>query len=187
MKTAFALLTLLILAVSVILVVGALQPINHSTTVTGTIDAPPAQVFALITNIAAAPKWRHAVRSVQLLPPDNGRDRWVETLDHNQKMSFLALRTDLPSAEGNALRQVRLNDPEASYGGTWTYQLTPGPTPTTTVLQITEDGFIKPWLYRFMMAHVMGMTRNLDQYMHDLQAATRKSPPVDSPPRKAKT
>jgi hypothetical protein len=70
---------------------------------------------------------------------------------------------------------VRLNDPNASYGGTWTYIVAPGPTPTTTVLTITETGFIKPWFYRFMMAHVVGMTSNLDRYMRDLQAAV-KSP-----------
>ena len=175
MKIAFAVLAVLVLAVAVVLILGALQPLNHTTTVTGTIAAPPAQVFHLITDIAAAPKWRHAVQSVQVLPPDEGRDKWVETLDHNQKMAFLATRTVPTSPSGHALREVRLNDPGASYGGTWTYTIAPGPAPNTTTLQITESGFIKPWFYRFMMAHVVGMTKNLDQYMHDLQAATRTS------------
>ena len=139
------------------------------------MQAPPAEVFALITDVTRAPQWRHAVQSVEVLPPDHGRDRWVETLQHNQKMSFLALRTLPLSDAGHALREVRLNDAGASYGGTWTYTVAPGPTPATTVLQITETGFIKPWLYRFMMAHVVGMTANLDQYMRDVQAATKIS------------
>jgi uncharacterized protein YndB with AHSA1/START domain len=171
MKIALALLSVLILAVAVVLVLGALQPYQHTTTVTGTIEAPPAAVFALITDVSAAPRWRHAVQSVQVLPPDEGRERWVETLDHNQKMSFLALRTISPATDGRALREVRVNESDAPYGGTWTYTIAPGPTPTTTVLQITEHGFIKPWIYRFLMVHVIGMTKNLDQYMHDLQAA----------------
>jgi hypothetical protein len=175
MKIALALLTVLILAVAVVLILGALQPLNHTTTVTGIIAAPPDRVFAIITGIADAPKWRHAVQSVQVLPPDEGRDKWVETLDHNQKMAFLAVRTVPPTPDGHALREVRLNDPDASYGGTWIYTIAPGPTRTTTMLEITETGFIKPWLYRFMMKHVVGMTSNLDQYMHDLQAAVQTS------------
>ncbi len=112
---------------------------------------------------------------MEVLPPDGGRVRWIETLDHNQTMTFLAVRTISPGSDQHALREVRLNDTNASYGGTWTYTLAPGPTASTTTLQITETGFIKPWLYRFMMAHVMGMTRNLDQYMRDMQAAMRSS------------
>jgi uncharacterized protein YndB with AHSA1/START domain len=175
MKTALALLAILIVTVAIVLILGALQPLNHTTTVTAIIAAPPDRVFALITDVSAAPKWRHAVQSVQILPPDEGRDKWIETLDHNQKMAFLATRTVPPTPDGHALREVRLNDPGASYGGTWTYTIAPGPTRTTTVLEITETGFIKPWLYRFMIAHVVGMTRNLDQYMHDLQAALENS------------
>jgi hypothetical protein len=175
MKIALTFLAILVLAVAVVLILGALQPLEHTTTVADTIAAPPTQVFSLITDIAAAPKWRHAVQSVQVLPPEDGHDRWIETLDHNQKMSFLAMRTIPPTPAGDALREVRLNDPNASYGGTWTYIVAPGPTPTTTLLTITETGFIKPWFYRFMMAHVVGMTSNLDQYMRDLQAAVKSS------------
>ena len=175
MKIVLAILALLIVAVAVVFILGALQPLNHTTSVAGTIDAPPAKVFAIITDVAEGPRWRHQVKSVQLLPPEEGREKWVETLDHDQKMAFLATKTVPPSPDGHALREVRLNDPDASYGGTWTYAIAPGPTPTTTVLTITETGFIKPWIYRFMMVHVFGMTRNLDEYMHDLQAATQTS------------
>jgi hypothetical protein len=64
-----------------------------------------------------------------------------------------------------------LDDPRASYGGTWSYELSPGPSPNSTKLQITETGFIKPPIYRFMMAHIFGPTRNLDMYLKDIQAA----------------
>ena len=84
-------------------------------------------------------------------------------------MTFLATRTEPP-----VRRDVLLDDPKASYGGTWTYELSPGPDPTTTTLHITETGFIKPPLYRFVMAHVIGPTHNLDQYMTDIQAAASK-------------
>jgi len=79
-----------------------------------------------------------------------------------------------PVAEAPTRRVVQLNDPTASYGGTWTYELSPGPSSNTTTLRITETGFIHPPLYRFMMVHVFGPTRNLNQYMTDIQSATAK-------------
>jgi hypothetical protein len=164
----------LAIAVLVVLIIGARLPYTHSASVTGTIEAPPDKVFAMITDIANGPRWRKGLASVQILPKESGQDHWIETLGHNQTMSFLALATKPPTVNGYALRQVRLDDPNATYGGTWTYKIYPGPTPNLTILQITEDGFIKPWIYRFVMVHVMGPKYNLENYMHDLQAAVRR-------------
>jgi hypothetical protein len=90
-------------------------------------------------------------------------------------MNFLAVRSEPVNASGEARRDVRLNEPSASYGGIWTYELSLGASPNQTKLRITETGFIHPPMYRFMMAHVFGMTRNLNQYMTDIQAAATKS------------
>jgi hypothetical protein len=151
---------------------GATLPVDHSVSVTGTVAAPPAKVFALITDIANGASWRHEVKSVQVLPQDNTRDAWIEDLGSGQKMKFLATTTVPVDATGHALRKVEVKDP--SYGGTWTYDLSPGSTPNTTTLKITEDGYINPPIYRFMMAHIFGPTKNLDEYMHDIQAAATK-------------
>jgi hypothetical protein len=112
---------------------------------------------------------RPAIKSVTTLTPDRGRDHWVEHLAHGQFMTFLATRTDSPSR-----RDVQLDDPRASYGGTWVYELSPGPSVDSTTLHITETGFIKPPIYRFVMAHVFGPTHNLDEYMKNIQAAAAK-------------
>ena len=149
--------------------VGARLPVNHTVSVSGVVSAPPDKVFARIADVANGAAWRPAVKSVSLLASDQGRDHWVELLGHGQTMTFLAIRTEPP-----ARREVRLDDPNATYGGTWTYELSPGPEPATTTLRITETGFIKPPIYRFIMAHLMGPTHNLDQYMKDIQAATTK-------------
>lgn len=148
---------------------GARQPVNHSVSVSGVVNAPQDKVFQLITDVAHGSHWRSGVKSVTVLQKDSNRDHWVEHLDHGQFMTFLATRTEPP-----VRRDVLLDEPKASYGGTWTYELAPGPQPNTTTLKITETGFIKPPMYRFIMAHVFGMTHNLDQYMHDIQAAARK-------------
>jgi hypothetical protein len=160
-------LAVVVLAVVVVYIDGVTLPVNHSTTVIQTIAAPPERVFAQIANVAAGASWRPEVKTVTLLPPDQGRDRWVEDLGHGQTMTFLATRTDTPAA-GFAQRDVLLDVPGATYGGTWTYRLSPGPTPCTTTLSITEAGFINPPFYRFMMHHIFGMDRNINAYFKDL-------------------
>jgi len=147
---------------------GARLPSTHIVSVTGVVAAPPEKVFGLITDVKDAANWRPQVKSVTTLGADHGRDRWVEHYAYHQYMPFLALQTVPP-----ALRQVKLDDPRAAYGGTWTYDLSPGPDPSSTTLKITEDGYINPPVYRFMMAHVMGPSKNLDDYMKDIQAAAK--------------
>jgi Polyketide cyclase / dehydrase and lipid transport len=156
----------LVLAGILVYADGARMPYNHSVSVTGTVNAPQDKVFALIAGVANGSHWRPAVKSVTTLTPDHGRDHWVEHLGHGQFMTFLATRTDAPNR-----REVQLDDPHASYGGTWIYELSPGPSPNTTTLHITETGFIKPPFYRFIMNRVIGPTHNLDVYMKDMQAA----------------
>jgi len=175
MKITLSIVLILLIVGIICYSIGSRLPVDHTTTVSGTVEASPAKVFALITDVAHGASWRKSVQGVQMLPPDEGRDSWVEDLGHGEKMSFLATRTEAPTPTGHALREVLLNDKGASYGGTWTYALSPGPNPNQTTLQITETGFINPPIYRFMMAHFIGMTRNLDQYMHDIQVAAVKS------------
>jgi uncharacterized protein YndB with AHSA1/START domain len=168
MKIVGFIVVVLLIAGFIVYADGARLPVNHTVSVTGVVPAPPEKVFGLITDVKKGADWRPAVKSVTVLQPDKGRDHWVEHLDHGQFMTFLATRTEAPNR-----RDVLLDDPKASYGGTWTYELAPGPSPATTTLRITETGFINPPLYRFIMAHVFGPTRNLDEYMKDIQAAAK--------------
>jgi hypothetical protein len=168
-KILLSLVLLVVVAGLIVYGIGMTLPVNHSTSRTDIINAPPDKVFALITNIPAQPTWRKGVQRVEILPPKNGGDHWREDLGHNQFMTFTATKTDTPIH-----REVLLDDPGASYGGTWTYELAPTGADATT-LTITEAGFIHPPLYRFMMHHVIGMTHNIDQYFTDIKAAAQKS------------
>jgi uncharacterized protein YndB with AHSA1/START domain len=170
------LLRVLVAIIAVALVVGAIAygigstlPVNHTVSVTGIIPAPPAKVFARIVDVANGATWRPEIKSVKVLPPNNGRDAWVEDVGHGQTMAFLAVATDAPSR-----REVTLDDPSATYGGTWLYELSPGPSSDQTTLTITETGYVRPPFYRFMMAHIMGPTYNLDHYMADMKVAASK-------------
>jgi hypothetical protein len=170
MRVLFRIVVVLVLLVAVVGAVayidGSSLPVAHSVGVSGIVSAPPAKVFAIITDVGNGASWRPEIKGVKMLPPDDGRDHWVEDIGHGQTMTFLAVRTDPP-----VQREVLLQDPDASYGGAWLYELRPGPNPNETNLTITETGFIHPPLYRFIMAHVFGPTYNLRHYMNDIQAA----------------
>src|SRR5690242_3053482 len=166
MKVFGIVVLVLLVAGGLIYADGARLPATHTVTVTGIVAAPQEKVFSLITDVKNTANWRPQVKSVTTLEADHGRDRWVEHYAYHQYMPFLALQTVPPS-----LRQVKLDDAGAAYGGTWTYELSPGPDGSTTILKITEDGYINPPVYRFIMTHVMGMTTNLNDYMKDIQAA----------------
>jgi hypothetical protein len=173
MKIFGLVLLVLVFAAVIVYAVGARLPVNHTVSVTGIVPAPPDRVFARIADVANGATWRPAVKSVTLLAPVDGpngkQDHWVESLGHGQTMTFLAVRSEAPTR-----REVLLDLPNGSYGGNWTYVLSPGPSPNTTTLRITETGFIYPPLYRFMMVHVFGPAHNLNQYMKDIQAAAAK-------------
>ena len=169
MKVVAIVVLVLLIAGGLVYADGARMPSTHSISVTGVVQAPPEKVFGLITDVKNGSNWRPEVKSVTTLAPDQRRDHWVEHLAYHQYMTFLALDT-VPTT----LRRVKLDDPKAAYGGTWTYELAPGPTAASTTVKITEDGYINPPVYRFVMARVMGPTKNLDTYMKDLQAAAAR-------------
>ena len=151
---------------------GRTLPVNHVASVSGTVNAPPAKVFAIMSDVASGPSWRSEVKGVQMLPRNEGRDAWMEDYGSGQKMQLVTLSSTPPAETGQAVRVVETKEP--SYGGTWTYDIAPGSSPNTSTLTITEHGYINPPLYRFMMAHIFGPTKNLKDYLKDMQAAASK-------------
>ena len=69
-RTFLLLVAILIVVIIVVYADGAMLPVDHSTTVTDVVAAPPAKVWSLITDVGDGASWRHTVKSVQVLPPD---------------------------------------------------------------------------------------------------------------------
>jgi hypothetical protein len=157
---------LLVILFAIAWIRGSLLPVHHRTVVTGDVKAPVDKVWRLITAIPSQPNWRTGLLSIQPLAPEAGKEHWREHLAHNQTMDFVTDET-VPEMR----RVVRLDLPDASYTGSWIYELSPGPDPGTTHILITEDGNIYPAIYRTLMNDVIGMKSNLNQYLTDLQKA----------------
>jgi hypothetical protein len=60
----------------VVVVIGYLLPVKHVAIVAVHVPAAPAQVWDALTDVAAYPRWRGDVTSVELLPTDSGHVAW---------------------------------------------------------------------------------------------------------------
>jgi hypothetical protein len=156
MKLLLILVAVLVLAIIIVLTIGAMLPRHHSVARSIVLAKPPAEVYAAITNFAAAPSWRKDVQSVQILSPA----RFRETGKHH------AVTYDV--LEQTPTRLVtRIVEQNLGYSGSWTYTLTPEGQGTR--LEIREDGDVSNLLFRFVSRFVMGQTVTIDRYLEALK------------------
>ncbi len=155
----------IIVAVCITLFMGSRLPIEHTVSRTDTIPASQQKVWALITDVAAQPGWRTGLKSVTPLPPQNGAPCWLET----QGGMTIAMCEDVRDAPTREV--TRIADPRLPFGGTWTYALEPVGDNATKVT-ITEDGTVRPVMWRFVAHYWMGEDTTIKQYLSDLKKAT---------------
>ena len=137
--------------------IGSLRPQNHSVTRSVEFSKPPEQVWALMVDRLNQPAWRLDVTKVESAASPNGKPRWKETMSDGMVVTM-----EERSLEPVKTLVVDIADPELPFGGTWTYRLSASPKGSS--LQITEDGFVKPALYRFFMIF-MDPAATMTQYL----------------------
>jgi hypothetical protein len=64
---------------------------------------------------------------------------------------------------------LAIDDDELAYGGRWVYALTPADDGGTRIT-ITEEGFVKNPIFRFLSHKVLSQTATLERYLSDLGA-----------------
>jgi len=171
LRVASVVAAVIVLAVVVVLILGAMQPRNHTASVTITLNAPQAVVWQRIEDVQTQPNWRSGLTAVKMLPAQDGHICWEETSSFG-KMPLCEVLAVAPST-----RIVRIADPNLPYGGLWTYELSPGLAPTdpnTTILKITENGFTNGWLFRFIGHYIFHEDTQIKKYEADLQKSIGK-------------
>lgn len=146
--------------VGVVLIGGALTPPNHVARLSAHYSRPPQQVFDAISAFDALPSWRKDVRKVELLPPQNGKQMFREHAEYGV-ITYAVELSDPPRK-----LVLRIADDTLPFGGTWTYELTPDGSGTR--LSITEDGFVKNVVFRFLSRWVFSHTATMDKYLRAL-------------------
>jgi uncharacterized protein YndB with AHSA1/START domain len=161
MKYALIVVAVITLVVLVVLIAGWMLPVGHRATREATYDAPPAEIFRLITDVKAFPDWRPSVKRVEVLPAVNGHPRFREIGGNG------AILYEIDTVVPNQRLVGRIADRSLPFGGKWTYELLPAGNSTT--LRITEDGEVYNPIFRFVSHFIIGHTATIDQYLGDVR------------------
>ena len=165
MKTVLIASAILILILVVVVAIGAMLPVQHVASRSAVLAAPPETVWQLITDVSGFPSWRGDVKRVERLPDRDGRAVWAEETTSGR----ITLAVD--HAEPPRLLVLRIAEPDLPFGGTWTYELSPGDR-GATVLKITENGEVYNPLFRFMSRFVFGHEGTIRGYLAALEKRT---------------
>ena len=145
-----------------VVLVGYLLPVKHVASVSANVPAAPEQVWEALTDVAAYPKWRGDVTSVEMLPADSGHVAWREQ-GKNGAIPYV-----IEQAEAPRRLVTRITDKSLPFGGTWEYTVTPDG--TRSRVQITEHGEVYNPVFRFVSRFVMGHTATASALLKALGA-----------------
>ena len=158
-KLALLAVAVLVVIILVVVIVGLSLPVGHTASRQATLQAGPAQVFAVLADVERYPAWRSDVKSVEVL--SRAPLRWIEH-GSNGTITFEQIESDAPHRIVGKIADARL-----PFGGTWTYELAPSGGGTT--LTITERGEVYNPVFRFMSRFVFGHTATIDRFIADLR------------------
>lgn len=161
MKILLLLALLLVLACAAMWIVGALLPREHAATRSTLLHQPPDRLYAAARDFSAHPQWREGVQAVELLPPGDAVAR------HRERSRHGAITYALRIAQPGEKLVTEIADDALPFGGTWTIEFARVGEGSTRV-RITERGFVRTPLFRFLARFVFGHTRTMEQYLRDL-------------------
>ena len=144
------------------LAVGYSLPVKHVATRTVQVAAPPETVWATITDVASAPRWRADVKSAEIIGQGAAGPEWRE-VSGDGTITFETVESVPPRR-----LVTRITDKSLPFGGSWTYELEPAV--SGTQLTIREDGEVYNPVFRLVSRYVMGHHATIDKYLASLQA-----------------
>ena len=168
MKWILLILAAFVIAGLVIAIIGAMLPREHEVTREARFKCAPSVLFAVVRDFAGYPAWSAGVQAVEILPPVNGRASHRVT-SRDGRITYLVIE-DRPAEK----LVLEIADENLPYGGTWTFAFTPDGSGTR--LQITENGFVKNPVFRFLARFVFGYTGSIESCLRDLKRKFGETP-----------
>ena len=151
----------LVILVGVVALVGAFLPKGHRASRAVVHSAPPAAVFAAITDFGKFPEWRTGVKGVEIFGDDGGRTRFREDGPHG------AVTYMVEERQPDSRLVTRIDDASLPFGGKWTLEVKP--VAGGTELTITEDGEIYNPIFRVLSKVVFSPYDTIDTYQADMR------------------
>lgn len=155
--------------VAVMALIGLALPRAHVAARRAVIAAPPEAVWAALTDLDAQPRWRRGLQQLERLGERRFRERSRQG----------AITFEVTEERPPELWITRIADDKLPFGGRWIYEL--APEGAGTRLTITEDGFIKNPVFRFLAATVYSTASTLEAFLRDLGAHLGGAAPVVEP------
>ena len=160
MKIVLGIVIALIAVVGVLALIGMSLPRSHRASSRITLRKPIGEVWNAVRDLGTLQGTWSELKSARRLPDEAGREVW------QQNAGGFAMRLIIEQATPPSRLVTRIDAaPDAAFGGTWTYDLTPAD--GGTQLTVTEDGYVGNPIFRVMM-QVMGVHKTADGYLKAL-------------------
>lgn len=142
-------------------IAGAVVARGHLTSVRVALRRPPADVFAALSDHASQPSWRADLKSVEMLPPQDGRVVFRETTRTGP------VRYVVDESVPGRREVTRILDDDLGYRGRWIFELEPDGAGTR--LTVTEEGEVTSLLFR-ALSPFFSKSATLEAYAKSLAA-----------------
>jgi uncharacterized protein YndB with AHSA1/START domain len=147
--------------IALMAMIGAFVAREHRATSTISLQQSIDSVWKVARDLGGVTSWFPAMQRSERLPDRDGHEVWRQKIS-GFDTPIIVLETSPPR------RLVTQIDPQArgSFGGTWTYELSPNGSGTR--VRVTEAGWISNPLFRFMSRFLFGYYGSLDGYLKAL-------------------
>jgi uncharacterized protein YndB with AHSA1/START domain len=151
----------LVALIAIVIVIRALLPRDHVSTLSARIPAPPQAVWEAITDPSQFPNWRHDVQRVELLPGSANGPSWRE----HSGSGALTMVVDLAEPPSHLI--TRIADKGLPFSGTWECRVEPEGESASRIT-VVERGSVYNPVFRFVSRFIMGHTGTIDIYLRAL-------------------
>jgi hypothetical protein len=148
--------------VVVIALIGLRMPAKHVAARRVKLAKPAADIWHALVDHEGQPRWRKGLRKIEWLEPRDGKPCFREITSQGV-ITYVVDEERAPTGVTPGLRITRIADDRLPFGGRWIYELAPDGT-----LTITEDGFVKNPVFRFLSRTVFSQTATLEQFLRGL-------------------
>ena len=153
MKWFLVILGILACFVLIIVIIGYLLPVKHTSSVQVSVRASPAETWARLADFSTYPSWRKDVKSVNV----RSSVEWVEV---NERGDSLPLKMVVRDPGQRLVTEIQGHD--LPFGGGWEFRLKDNG--GSTIVTITENGEVYNPVFRFVSKFIMGHNATLKTY-----------------------
>lgn len=157
MKWFVRLLIILGVLILTMFIMGSTLPQDHTATASQTFSSSQEEVWKVLTDFNTWPSWRTDLKEIR-----DASNSFSEVSADGETIEYRI--EDFTPPERLVTRIIT---PDLSFGGSWTYELTP--VEGGCSLTITENGEVYNPMFRFLSKYAFGHTTTMNRYLEDLK------------------